>query len=189
MLIPILKAKSSPQVAVFSREATGADAQISSFSRLYAGGVNSTRPGWAQANICGEKKKRLTISRLFLDLVGSLALSAHASPPVPPSRRCSRSHTTLPTTASCHREQNWEHNQLRYTGERLICSIGIKDAPRVPIKRSHWARSQKKLSSSPFVSSSARGGGLQALLCNNGHCSYYRYNRDSFTKIGHLIKC
>lgn len=97
------------------------------------------------------------------------------------SRLCFHSHTTVPTTASCHQEQNWEHNQLRYTGKWLICSNRIKDALCVLIKRSHWAGSQKKISLLlplflPLFLPLLQG--LQVLLCDNGHYRYYDYNQN-----------
>lgn len=165
-------------MAVFSREARGADTQVSSLSGLYASGINSTRPGWTQANICGKKRKeKKNTNKYAVFRSCRFSLSPCVSVADFSSRLCFHSHTTLPTTASCHQEQNWEHNQLRYTGKWLICSNRIKDALCVLIKRSHWAGSQKKISLLlPLFLPLLQG--LQVLLCDNGHYRYYDYNQN-----------
>lgn len=140
VLVPVCETNSSLQVAAFTSVALGADTQVSPLSRLYAGGITSTRPGWAQPSIyCGKgKKKKHAVFRSCVLSLFPICACFSLSPLFPLS-------FTLPTPASCHQEQNWEHNQPRYTGKRLIYFNRMRDLLCVLIRRSKWARSTKKI--------------------------------------------
>lgn len=139
MLVPVWETKSSPQLAVFTHVASGTDAQVTPLSCLYAGGITSTRPGWAQASICCLKKNK---NMLFLDLECSLSSSVCLCLFFPLAFVSTLAH--ILAAASCHREQNWEHDQ---PGKQHICSSRTGDVLCVPIRRSNQARSPRKLSS------------------------------------------